>query len=164
MKNTCLAILLCCLSNALVGQEQPPKLLVEAGQCLAAKKHLPLSEATALRFGYLVDTRSYPGRRVRYIVDYMALDRSEGMVFAILVTKKDGRQSFNIQNNAKFVKSPDGIEGIDFVEPPLGGIWTQQHLVAAIKRIEEKPIFMVPVKDLLAPCPLVRCASYTDRK
>ena len=164
MKTTRIALLMCSLSTAVFGQEQPPKLLVEAAQCLAAKEHLPPSKATALSFGYLVDAKSYPGERVLYVVDYSGPRRSEGMVFAIFLAEKDGRQIFNIQNNATFVRSKDGIEGIDFVDPPLGGTWTQQHLVSAIKRIARQPRFTVPVKELLAPSALTQCESYADSK
>lgn len=90
-------------------------------------------------------------------------DRSNGFVFAIFLTQRDGRQVFNIQNNASFVLSRDDIDGITFVNPPLGGIWTQEHVISAIKRIEKQRRFTIPVKDLLAATPLTVCESYTDR-
>jgi hypothetical protein len=165
MKNSCLAVLLLsCLTSTVCAQEQAPQLLVKATQCLEAKKHLPPSTATTLSFGYLVDSKSYPGEKVLYIVNYTGSDLSEGMVFAIFLEQHDGRRIFNIQNNAKFVRSKNDIEGVDFVEPPLGGIWTQEHLVAAIKRIERQPRFDLRVKDLLTPSVLTQCESYADRK
>jgi hypothetical protein len=163
MKRTCLALLLLsCLSTAVCAQEQPPELLVNAAQCLAAKDHLPRSKAKALTFGYWVDEQSYPGEKVVYVVEYLGSGRSKGMVFAIFLTQDHGRRVFNIQNNAKFVRSKDDTEGVDFVEPPLGGTWTQEHLIAAIKQIERQPSFTVPVANLVAPWPLTQCESYTD--
>jgi hypothetical protein len=165
MKNICLAVLLLsCLSRTVCAQEQAPKLLIQAAQCLEAKKHLPPSKATTLSFGYLVDSKSYPGEKVLYVVDYMGSDLSEGMVFAIFLEQHDRRRIFNIQNNARFVRSKNDIEDVDFVEPPLGGIWTQEHLVAAIKRIERQPRFELRVRDLLTPSDLTQCESYADRK
>ncbi len=164
MKTTCITLLLYCLSTAVFSQDQPPKLLVEAAQCLATKKHLPPSKATALSFGYLVDAKSYPGEKVLYVVDYSGPGRSEGMVFTIFFEEKGGRQTFNIQNNARFVRSKDGIEGIDFPDPPLGGTWTQQHLVSAIKQIERQARFTFPASDLVGPSASTQCESYTDKK
>jgi len=171
MKRTCLALLLLsCLCITVWAQEQPPELLREAAHCLAAKGHggadwlnIRGSKVTELRLGYFVDTKSYPGDRVLYVVSYTGTQRSEGFVFTILLDRHGRRHNFHIQNNAKFVRSKDGIAGINFVEPPLGGIWTQQHLVAAIKKIGRKPSFTVPVRELLAPSALVRCSSYADK-
>jgi hypothetical protein len=93
-------------------------ILAEAAQCLAAKNHLPPSKATVVSFGYVLDAKSYPGEKVLYVVEYLGPGRSEGYVFAVFLTQKGTRRIFNIQNNAKFVRSKDGI---GFVEPPLGG-------------------------------------------
>lgn len=161
----CLALLLLsCLGTTTRAQDEPPKLLVNAAQCLAAKNHLPRSKARTLSLGFLVDVDSYQGEKVLYVVDYMGRGRSKGMVFAIFLAQQSGRQVFNIQNNAKFVRSKDDMEGVNFVEPPLGGTWTQEHLVSAIKQIERQPNFTVSVKELLAPSPLIQCESYADRK
>jgi hypothetical protein len=169
MKNICRAILLLsCLSATVCAQEQAPKLLREAAHCLAAKEQdwlgLRSSTATVLSLGYLDDTKSYPGEEVLYVVDYTGHGRTEGLVFTIFLTRQDRRRIFDIQNNAKVVRSKEGIEGVDFVEPPLGGTGTQEDLVAAIKRIERQPRFELRVKDLLRPSDLTQCESYADRK
>jgi hypothetical protein len=169
MKIACLAsLLLSFLSTTVCAQEQAPKILREAAQCLAAKKHiwqdwldLETSKATALSFGYVLDAKSYPGEKVLYVVEYLGPGRSEGFVFAVFLTQNGTHRIFNIQNNAKFVRSKDGIE---FVEPPLGDTWTQERLVAAIERIQRQPRFKLRVKDLLPPSDLTQCESYTDRR
>ena len=144
-------------------REQTPQLLFRAAHCLAIKNFLPSSKATNLTFGYLLDEKSYPGDRVIYLVNYAAPARSNGLVFAIFLTEHGGRQDFNIQNNASFVLSKNEFDGVSFVDPPLGGTWTQEHLASAIKLIEKRPRFTIPVKDLLAAAPLTDCDSYTDR-
>ena len=165
MRNPCLALFLWgCLSTTVCAQEEGPKLLVQAAQCLEAKKLLPPSKATGLTFGYLLDEKSYPGEKVLYLVNYAAPARSNGFVFAIFLTEHDGNQVFNIQNNASFVLSKDDRDGVSFVDPPLGGTWTQEHLASAIKRIELLPRFKLRVKDLLKPPDLTQCESYTDKK
>jgi hypothetical protein len=157
-------LLLICLCASGHSQEQPPQLLIRAAHCLAIKEELPRSKARALTFGYLVDEQSYPGTKEMYVVMYAAPARSNGLVFAIVLTQQDDHEVFNIQNNASFVLSKKGdFGGVDFVTPPLGGTWTQEHLASAIERIEKQPRFTVAVKDLLAADPLTDCASYTDR-
>jgi hypothetical protein len=93
------------------------------------------------------------------------------MVFTIFLTNKGTRQVFNIQNNGEFVRSgKKGAafrrEGVDFVQggDPLGGIWTQEHIALAIKKIGLQPVVEVPAIDRLNPSATVRCESYADRK
>jgi hypothetical protein len=155
-------LLLMGLGATVQAQGQTPQLAFRAAQCLAVKDFLPSSKATRLSFGYLLDEKSYPGDKVIYVVNYAAPTRSNGLVFTIFVTEHDGRQDSNIQNNASFVLSRDQFEGVSFVNPPLGGTWTQEHLASAIKRIEKQPRFIISVKDLSAADPSIRCESYTD--
>ena len=164
MKKINLAIsLLIGLGATVHSQEQAPLLLVRAAHCLAAKDHLPSPSAKTLGFGYLVDEKSYPGERVLYLVNYAAPTRSNGLVFVIFLTEHEGSQVFNIQNNASFVLSKDDRDGVSFVNPPLNGTWTQEHLASAIVRIEKQPRFTIPIRDILAVPPLTDCESYTDR-
>ena len=164
MKKISVAILLLtCLSTTVHLQERAPDLLTRAAHCLAVKHYLTSSKATALSFGYLVDEKSYPGQKILYLVNHTAPARSNGLVFMIVLTQQNGRQVFDIQNNASFVLSKDDIDGISFIDPPLGGTWTQEHLMSAIKRIEKQPRFTIPVKDLLTADSLTDCESYADR-
>ncbi len=174
MKNTCLALLLWSfLSPAVCAQEQSPELLREAAHCLATEKNdwldLENSKPTVLSLGYVVDTKSYPGEEVLYVLDYIGGGRTEGLVFTIFLRRQDRRRIFDIQNNAKFVRSNKENadfrkEGVSFVEPPLWGIWTQQHIARAIRQIERQPRFQLRVKELLRPSDLTECESYADRK
>ena len=165
MKKITLAIsILFWLSATVYSQGQTPQLLLHAAQCLESKKFRPSSEATKLTFGYSLDEKSYPGERVIYLVKYAAPARSNGLVFVIFLTEHDGHQVFNIQNNASFVLSKNEPSGVSFVNPPLGGTWTQEHLASAIKEkeIERQPRFALSLKDLFAADPSLVCESYTD--
>ena len=161
-------LLFACLHVPLSAQEETPKLLLYGAHCLAVGKQdwlgLARSTATSRNMGYLFDTKSYPGQRVLFVVAYSESGGHGGKVFTIFVSGRSGRQIFDIQNTAKFIKSKKGIDGIDFVEPPLGGTGTQEDLAAAIKRIERGPKFTVQVKELLAPSAVAHCASYADKK
>ncbi len=167
----CLIGITICLSNSAHAQQQPPRVLLDAVHCLAIKGFLPTAKTATLSSGYLVDSKSYPGDRVLYVVVYTNRTRSHGMVFSIFLTVKDTQQVFNIQNNAEFVRSgKEGAafkrEGVDFVNggDPLWGIWTQEHIAIAIKRIGLQPIVEVPAKDLSNPSIPVQCESYADTK
>jgi hypothetical protein len=163
MKKITLAMsLLFWLGATVYSQEQTPRLLLHAAQCLEVKQFLPSSKATKLTFGYFLDEKSYSPDRVIYLVNYAAPARSNGLVFAVFLTEHDGHQVFNIQNNASFVLSKNEPIGVSFVNPPLGGTWTQEHLASAIKEIEKQPRFALSAKDLLAADASLVCESYTD--
>jgi hypothetical protein len=156
-------LFLVCLRETLCAQEKAPSLLVHAAQCLVKKSFFPRSRAATLSLGYFLDEKSYPGEKVLYLVDFTAYHRSDGLVFTIVLTSQGDRQIFNIQNNGSFRLSKDEFDGIRFVDPPLGGTWTQQHIAAAIQQIERQSRFTVPVSELSAVALLVDCESYTDR-
>ena len=162
MREIALALLLLAsIATTARPQEQPPQLLIHAGQCLAAKQFLQLSKAKGVTFGYLVDEKSYPGQKIMYVVTYAAPARSNGSAFAIVLTQRDDNQIFDIQNNADFVLSKRGIHGIAFTTPPLGGDWTQERLASAVAQIEKQPRFTIPVKDFAVENS-ASCESYTD--
>jgi len=136
--------------------------LTHAAHCLATKHFLPLSKHRELTFGYLVDEKSYPGQKIMYVVSYVAPMRSNGLVFAIVLTEQDDHQVFDIQNNASFVLSKHDIHGVSFVTPPLGGDWTQERLASAVERIEKQPRFTIKVRDFVVADASTSCESYTD--
>jgi len=158
---TILLLLLCSFSGKLGALEETPKVLVQAAQCLSVKSYLALSNSKILSLGYTIDQDSYPGKKVLYVVNYQGSSRSKGFVYTIFLTTVKSKEVYNLQNNAKFVRTKDGI---DFVEPPLGGTWTQQHIEAAVMRIEQSPVFLIPSESLLAPPNSIRCESYADQR
>ena len=134
----------------------------QAVHCLAAKGFLPPSKMEVETFGYFLDESSYPRDKVLYIVEYPKLSRRGGLVFTIFVTDRDGRREFNVQNNARFIASKHGDEGVSFESPPLGGSWTQEHLVSAIKRINRQSTVVLSMKSPPESDPSMGCAAYTD--
>ena len=140
-------------------QEQTPDVLLHAAQCLSMKKFLAPTNASVLSFGYLLDFKSYPGEKVVYVVRYTRSDRSNGEAFTVFMSKPHGQRVFSISNNATFVRTRKGVE---FTGDPLGGIWTQEHLVSAIEQIKRTPLFKIPI-DNLRRSPPIRCEAYTDR-
>ncbi len=141
-------------------QDGAPPVLRDATHCLAVKNfEMGRPGSSALRLGYVIDKESYPGQTVIYVVSYTTEDRSKGLVYTIFPTEKDGKSSFNIQNNATFVNSK---EGIDFRNPPLGGGWTQQHLIGAIEQIQKQPTYTISVTEAFGSAASIVCESYTE--
>jgi hypothetical protein len=159
---TSIALGICFGGAAYADQEPAPAILIHAAHCLAAKGFLPDSNNGNLTLGYFLDNRSYPGKKMLYVVVFASSHVSNGLAFTVyLTTKKDDYDNFNIQNNAGFVLDKDEPIGVSFVNPPLGGAWTEQHLASAILAIEHQPRFAIPLKTLFAENNS-SCESYAD--
>lgn len=143
------------------GQEAPPAPLLRAAQCLQAKQFLPYSKGPQT-FGYLIDTESYPGNTVMYVVDRTNSVVLDGYVFVLFIDHDHGRQRFNIQNNARFRSTPNGSR-IEFVDEALGGVWTHQHLISAIRRIHHGKHYLLRRELLVGTESSGECESYSDR-
>lgn len=166
-----LLLLMLGVSFPVFGQNAPPKFLLGATHCLLTGNWLSpgKSKAASLDLGYFLDTTSYPGQKALYVVSYIGHSRAEGFVYTVFLEREKARQVFNIQNNAKFVRSyKEGAafrkEGVNFVEDPLWGIWTQEHIARAIQRIGDQPTFSVTIKNILQAGSRSECRSYVDDK
>ena len=143
-------------------ENQGRELLNPAVGCLVEKQFLPLSKVADGTFGYLLDEKSNPGKRILYVVHRPSDSRTDGLVFSLFVSDHEGRRIFSIQNNADFSLRDDWPGEISFKASPLGGTWTLDHLVTAIKEIETQSKFTLPIQNLHWPDPTVRCEAYTD--
>ena len=150
-----------CLTQTAYPQESGAKLLLDASHCLVTEKQNWISiqkrGPTALDFGYVIDTESDPGTNHIYVIYYENADRSRGKVFDLLYRHRGSHITLDVQNNASFTKSGKGIV---FVDPPLGGTWTQTHLLSAIKQAGRKASTILSVGDVSASFPGVSCKSY----
>lgn len=149
-------------SCAARAQDQGHAILHRAAHCLAAKNFLPPSNAAEVTLGYLLDEKSYPGKKMLYVVDYPDRSQQNGFAFTLFLTDSNGRENLDIQNNARFALSTDADEGVSFEAPPLGGTWTRKHLVSAIKQIEKQPKVTLSMKELLTGDSSISCTAYTD--
>jgi hypothetical protein len=148
---------------AITAEAQRParEVVLQASQCLQAKNFIEsLSPSTQnLLFGYFLDSISYPGKHVAYLTEYTRPDRSKGFVYIVFYSDHDGHFRFDIQNNAIFVRRKHNI---DFLKLPLGGIWTQQHVIEGIEYAAKNPPVAIPVKSLSVPMKADECRSYAD--
>jgi hypothetical protein len=162
--------LLVALSSSVLGypQQPAPKFLNQAIYCLTTKDFLEATKRPSM-VGYFLTTKWYPGDKALYVVVYSNVHRSAGSVFTIFLSAGDDHPVFNIQNNGKFVRSSQANgafkkEDVDFVEDPLGGIWTQEHLAMAIQEIGRRKALEIRTSELLAGPDLPRCESYAESK
>jgi len=154
------------LSAFAFAQSDAPDILRNALDCLQRKNFLP-SNKRLLSTAYWVDAKSYPGEKVLYLVAYERPDRSQGLVFSIFLNGPATRTVFDIQNNAEFVRTRKADadfkkEGVKFVEPPLWGIWTQEHIAAAIDRIGHEHGFDLSDAGASRSLHSDQCESYVD--
>jgi hypothetical protein len=154
------------IAETTLGSEpmNPPQILIHAAQCLVAKNFIALPDQGQMNLGYFIDNQSYPEERVIYVVEYTENQKashsaSAGTVFSLFYSDLNGKKKYDIQNNASFTITGNNIE---FRDPPLGGIWTQQHLVSAIKHIAKRTNFLIPIKSLTTVEPTVQCGSYAN--
>jgi hypothetical protein len=82
-KNFVALLLLGGLTGAACAQQPAPPLLLHAATCLASKKQLPTSPGTALSLGSWTDAKSYPGKKVLYVVATSGTNHSAGRMYSI---------------------------------------------------------------------------------
>ncbi len=155
-------MLLLCLPTVLYAQELPPEVLRNAAHCLVVEKHdwlgLSKSKEGVVTFGYIVDTKSYPGEKHVFVVAYA--EKSKGKVFDLKLQGGDSEQRFTVENNASFVSSTKGVK---FIDPPLGGVWTTELLQSAVKRISLRSKFTISVGELRNSSVPIECRSYAEK-
>jgi hypothetical protein len=149
-----------------IGQSsQAPPLLRQAAHCLVTDspdmRKLFHESRKELDLGYYLDTKSYPGEQALYVVDYSGPKLEKGLAYVFFVRQKDKRRILRVENNASFVRKK---KGIDLLEKPVGGVWTQEHLEEAIDRIGQDAMYLFSVKEMRAPSSDVSCESYADNR
>ena len=144
-------------------QEHGPDLLHGASHCLAVEDvdwlAVQRTHVKFVRMGYAFGIETEPGERHIYVIAYEGARRSSGKIFDVFYYKKGRKTLFDVQNNASFKWSG---KLVDFVDTPLGGVWTQTHLLTAVKRAGWRPVTQFSVKDLSKPNPDVTCRSYVN--
>jgi hypothetical protein len=157
-------ILLACLSTAVAAQiqEPPPDPLLDAGHCLASAHEdwlgLAQYRPAEVELGYVTDEKSSPGQELEYIVQYTTRTHTEGTAFAFLAKGKDPHRVLRLQFKVGFRQSDDGTQQLQLVDPPLGGIGTQDQILSAIREVGFHT-YAVLVGDLQSRPGSVQCAS-----
>ena len=160
-----LLLLMACIDYAAYPQDSSANLFRDASHCLVTEKQDWLAvrntHTKVLELGYLIDPKSDPGVNHIYVVVYASAERSKGRVFDLRYQENANGTLFDVQNNASFEITEKAIK---FIDPPLGGTWTQAHLQSAIRLAGRKTSIKLSIADLMAPYPGVSCRSYVESR
>jgi hypothetical protein len=110
---------------------------------------------------------AHRSEQMLYVVDYItpslsegtAFPHSEGMVFPFLVGGDKHRRVLRLLFTTRFRQvffPDDASQRIELVNPPLGGIGTQDEIFSAIRQIGFET-FKIPVTQLQKPPDSVSC-------
>lgn len=142
--------------------DEPPKLLVDAAQCLATSKEdwlqLGHRKPSDLEMGMVTDDKAYPGEHMVYVVDFSSPLHTGGVVSAFLVDGKEPNLRLRLQFSVQFVQSDGGASTVSLVNPPFGGIGTQEHVIQAIHKIGFQT-WTIPVQSLVTKPNAAACES-----
>jgi hypothetical protein len=154
-----LSLIACCAVSPSKAQNQPG-VLERSAHCLVTAWLSPEDiKGDVLTASYTQAAKgSNEFGHAIYLVIYLSSDRTQGYIFDIGYKKQDGRWVLLLQNNAKFIRSG---KDVSFIDPPLGGTWTQEHLIKGIERIATQPTVSFRVQNLLKP-DSTDCKSYAD--
>ena len=158
-----LALLGLALFATTVPAEEPaPNVLFDAAQCLATSKEDWLSlghrRATDLEMGYIADPKSFGGQQMLYVVDYSSPLHTAGTVSAFALQGKLPQLTLSLQFVVHFQQSGDGLHTIHLVNPPFGGIGTQQRVISSIRQVGLQT-WTIPVESLVTEPNQATCES-----
>jgi hypothetical protein len=158
----------------------PPDDLLDAGHCLATSHEdwlgLAQTHPYDLELGYVDDPKASHGNDLIYIVHYTTPTHTEGVVYTLLAHgkesllahgesllghDKDSHRVLQLQYRTAFRQSDDGSERLVLVDPPLGGIWTQDRILSAIHQVGFHT-WTITVTDLQNRSGAVQCEAESD--
>jgi hypothetical protein len=135
---------------------------LHAAICLASKKQLPTSPGSSLSLGSWTDAKSYPGKKVLYLVATTGSNHSAGQVYSIFYTERGHHTMFDIQNGTTYVQSTDGKGTISYVVPPIGLADSEGAFTSAIQQLNGQPRYTVTGAQISGPMSHTTCKSYVD--
>lgn len=149
-----------CAGGAIAGSAvETPRVLIDAVSCLAATNQVSMRNSG--KFAYIVDNESYPGERVMYVVNYTK-SLTSGYVFVIFLHKDKHQTIFKVENNATFVIRETEPSEVLFSNPPLGGGWARQHIIAAIRKASAARKYYVDASEMHGATAGAVCKSYAE--
>ena len=152
--------------------EPPPDTLLDAGHCLAADQRDWLDVAREkpyeVELGFVSADKSDAGREAPlYVIEFTTTTHTDGFAFAFLSRgkeshhdflsrSKDSHRELLLQSRIRFRQSDDGSQQVSLVDAPLGGVGTQDDILAAIRKVGFHT-WRVPVADLRHHAGSVQC-------
>src|SRR5215469_7582052 len=150
-----------CLSREALNAQAAPN-IAQVMHCIKSGDRdwltSPLSEAKELQVDATYDRTSYEGQT--HIVLAVFQTPAKGQVFDLTLERKGSERIYTVENNGSFLITGDQIE---FVDPPLGGVWTQETMERNIRKAIAGPKKRVAVSAISRSLPNVSCKSYVAR-
>ena len=140
----------------------PPDPLLDAGHCLASADRdwldIGRDNPYQVELGY-IDGDEWGGARGHlYLVEYTSSTHTQGFAYAFLTHGKSPHGVRLLEFRTRFRQTDDGSEQVSLVDPPLGGIGTQDEILSAIKQVGFHT-WTIPVADLRNHSGNVQCES-----
>lgn len=152
---------LVCLSVEAVNAQAAPN-IAQVMHCIKSGDRdwltSPLSEAKELQVGATYDRKSYEGKTTIVVVVFQT--PAKGQMFDLTEERKGSERIYTVENNGSFLITGNRI---DFVDPPLGGVWTQETLARNMRRAIAGTRKRVAVSAISRAFPNVSCKSYVAR-
>lgn len=161
-----LVLLVCWTMPPLLGQANPslkiPKVLLQIMHC-AETDNSGLGDASLKPDDTLKVAWSYaPNRGLDlgeefFIVVYRT--PNEGDIYVYTRGYERGNTVLFLRNNASFHGTAGNYQ---YVNDPLGGIWTQNHTRRNVNRALRSRVYSITVQAIARPYPELACQSYSD--
>lgn len=155
-----LCFVVCLSAGALAQNTAPaPDVLLEAGHCLAAAKGDWLAVGPENPYALELGTADGgAGGDALYLVEFTTPTHAEGYAFAFETRGKGSHRELTLQFRTRFRQTVDGTGRVQLVDPPLGGVGTQEGVVGAIQQVGFHT-WNVPVAQLRSYAGGVHCTT-----
>jgi hypothetical protein len=155
--------LLACLGASVEAYAQaPPDLLVAAGHCVATARgdwfDLARDDPYALELGTVSGGPSGSAGEALYLIDFTTPTHSQGLAFAFQTRGKGSHRELILESRTRFRQTVDGTQQVSLIDPPLGGISSQDGILGAIQQVGFHT-WKVPVADLRHSAKSVSCST-----
>jgi hypothetical protein len=119
----------------------PPDALLDAGHCLAADHRDWLDVASEkpyeVELGLVSADKAEAGKETPvYVIEFTTTTHTEGFAFAFVSRGKDSHhRELLFQSRTRFHQTDDGSQQVSLVDAPLGGVGSQDDILAAIRQV-----------------------------
>lgn len=148
-----------CTTAPIFAQEVSKSIMSDAAHCVVYgdQDWLEGRQHSTVTLSAVFDTISYPKRP--YLILLVHTGRRSGQAFSIQMDKIGNKRAFMIQNNADFEMIG---RHVSYTNPPLGGVWTQNHLSKSIAKAMTSRLYTLPMSSLTVGRGDIECSSYVS--
>lgn len=145
----CLLACFSVLVEAQSSEPAPPDAVVEAGHCVATADGdwfgLSPDNPYELDLGYASGAGF--GRDSLYLIEFTTPTHSRGYAFVFQTHGKGSHRELTLEFRIQFQQTEDGTQRVSLIDPPLGGVGTQEETITAVRQVGFHS-WRVPVAEL----------------